>query len=383
MRTDLRSSTQNYPLNQVLGFFHATRVILMKDLRVWLRQPVTLAATFVPPLVFLLVQALGAEAVGRSPVALVVLDRGLQGLQIAQAIRDANVFRLQEVDAARAKALLKNLDVVAVVTVPADFSQRLQTNQATSLDITVNNLNLDFTNDIRRAVPDAITRYYLSQDGQSPIRITMDEHDLRRRDIEMFQYAVLPTVVLLLIISGVISGGIATAREWESATVKELLLSPASGAAIITGKVLAGLVTSFALGTIVLLAADGLGWIYPQGIYWLDMLLIVGLVALLGASLGVAIGAALRRIMPVIALSLNVALYLFFLAGGVGVLAFEPHWLQTVAAFVPLTYGNHALQMALFYNSADRLGLDCLVLSLSSLVALMLGIVAVRRRIMG
>ncbi len=360
-------------------FFRATRVIMIKDLQIWLHQPVTLAATIAPALVFLLVEMLGAQAVGLSPVALVVQDRGPQGTQIAQAIRDADVFRLQEVDAAKAQILLKNLDVVAVVTIPADFSQRLQAHQGATVDVTVNNLNLDFTNDIRRAVPDAITRYYAAQGAQSPIKVTMEEHDLRRRDIQMFQYSVLPIVVLLLIISGLISGGNAAAREWESSTVKELLLSPAPGEAIITGKVLAGFVTSFSLGVLVLLAAYGLGWIYPEGIYWLDMLLVVGLVALLGASLGVAFGAVLQRIMPVIAVSILIALYMFFLAGGMGVLAFEPQWLQNIAAFVPLTYGNHALQMALFYNSADLLGRDVLVLGLSSLVALVLGALAVRR----
>ena len=379
MNADKSQMLKNRVHNKGFEFLQATWVILIKDLQVWLRQPVTMAATFIPPLVFLLVQALGAEAVGRSPVALVVLDSGPQGAQIAQAIRDADVFRLQEVDEARAQALLKNLDVVAVVTIPADFSQRLQAHQGTTVDVTVNNLNLDFTNDIRRAVPDAITRYYVAQGNQSPVKVTMDEHDLRPRDIEMFQYSVLPTVVLLLMVSGLISGGIATAREWESSTVKELLLSPAPGGAIIAGKVLAGFVTSFVLGVLVLLVAYGLGWIYPEGIYWLDMLLIVGLVALLGASLGVAFGAALRRITPVIAVSINVALYLFFLAGGIGVLAFEPLWLQTIAAFVPLTYGNHALQMALFYNSADLLGRDVLVLGLTSLAALVLGTVVVRR----
>jgi hypothetical protein len=46
---------------------------------------------------------------------------------------------------------------------------------------------------------------------------------------------------------------------------------------------------------------------------------------------------------------------------------------------VPLTYGVHALQMALFYNSADLLGRDVLVLGFSSLVALLLGAIAVRR----
>jgi len=379
MHTEKSTMLKNQAQNRFLEFLKAAWVIMIKDLQVWLRQPVILVATFAPPLVFLLVQFLGAESVGRSPVALVVQDRGPEGAKIAQAIRGANVFRLQDVDAARGQALLNNLDVVAVITIPADFSQRLQAHQGTTVDVTVNNLNLDFTNDIRRAVPDAITRYYAAQGDQSPIKITMDEHDLRLRDIQMFQYAVLPTVVLLLIICGLISGGNAAAREWESSTVKELLLSPAPSGAIIAGKVLAGFVTSFTLGTLVLLAADGLGWIYPQGIYWLDMFLVVGLVALLGASLGVALGAALRRIMPVIAVSINVALYLFFLSGGVGVLAFEPLWLQNLAAIIPLTYGNHALQMALFYNSADLLGRDVLVLGFSSLAALLLGTLAVRK----
>jgi ABC-2 type transport system permease protein len=365
--------------NPVLDFFRAARVIMLKDLQVWLRQPVTLAATVAPALILILVELLGAHAVGRSPVALVVQDRGPQAAQMAQAIREANVFRLQEVDAARAQALLKNLDVVAVVSLPAGFSARVLAHQAATVDVTVNNLNLDFTNDIRRAVPDAITHYYAAEGQQSPIKISMAEHDLRPRDIQMFQYSILPVVILLLLISGLISGGNAAAREWESATVKELLLSPVPGGAIVAGKVLAGFITSFALGVLVLLLAFGLGWIYPQGIYWLEALLVVGLVALFGASLGVAIGAALQRIMPVIAVSVNIAFYLFFLSGGMGVLAFEPVWLQDIAAFVPLTYGVHALQMALFYNSADLLGRDVLVLGLSSLLALALGVIAVRR----
>ena len=366
----------------IRNFLRATWFISRKDIRVWLRQPANIAATIVPALVMLLVQALGAQAVGRSPVALVVEDTGAQGAQIAQAIRDADVFRLHEVDAAQAQAQLKNLDVVAIVTIPANFTARLQAHQPALVDVTVNNLNLDLTNDIRRAVPDAVTQYYQAQGDASPIKVTMNESDLRQRDIELFQYAVLPTIVLLLIISGLITGGLATAREWETATVKELLLSPAPGSAVIAGKVLAGFVISFFLGVLVLAAAYLLGWIYPQGIYWLTTLLIVALVALMGSSLGVAIGAAFRRIQPVIGISILLALYLFFLSGGISVLAFEPNWLQSIAAFVPLTYGNHALQMAVFYNSADLLGRDVAVLGFSVLVAIVLGTLAVRRRLL-
>jgi len=63
------------------------------------------------------------------------------------------------------------------------------------------------------------------------------------------------------------------------------------------------------------------------------------------------------------------------------ILAFEPAWLQNIAAFSPLSYGVHALEQAVFYNSSDQLGRDVLVLSLSSFVALVLGVLVMRRGI--
>jgi ABC-2 type transport system permease protein len=360
-------------------FLSTVFVIARKDVRIWLRQPTNIAATIIPPLAFLLVQALGAAAVGRSPVALVVQDPGPRAAQIADAIRGADVFRLQETDAAQAHALLQNLDVVAIITIPPDFSQRVAAHQLSPINVTVKNLNLDFTNDIRRAVPDAITQYYQAQGDASPIKVTMQEHDLRARDVELFQYAVLPTLMLLLMLSGLVTGGLATAREWETFTVKELLLSPTSRAAVVAGKVLAGFFTSLILGVLVFGLAYLLGWVQPEGIYWLTTLGILALVALFGSGLGVAVGARLQKLQPTIGVSINLALYLFFLSGGIGVIAFEPEWLQNIAAFVPLTYGIHALQMAVFYSSADQLGRDVVVLGVSALATLVLGTLAVRR----
>ncbi len=356
-------------------------IIMRKDIRVWLRQPTNMTATILPPLAFLLVSALTAAAVGRSPVALVTLDSGVKGQQMAQIIHNADVFRLTDATPTQAQALLNNIDVVAIITIPADFTQRVDAHFNAPIDVTVNNLNLDFTNDIRRSVPDAITQFYQAQGNASPILVTMHETNLRIRDVQLFQYDVLPTILLLLTISGLINGGLSTAREWERNTVKELLLSPAARGAIIAGKVLAGFVITFVLGTLVLLLGDLLGWTQPEGIYWANALLIIALVSLFSTGLGVAIGAVLRRIQIVIAISVNVSLYLFFLAGGIGVLAFEPGWLQSIAAFVPLTYGRHALEQAIFYSASDQLGLDITVLVGFSLAALVLGTLSMRRGI--
>jgi len=363
------------------SFFRALWVIARKDIRIYLRQPANISATFVPPLAFLLVGALGAAAVGRSPVALVTLDHGPKGIQMQQIFHNADVFRITDATPQQAQVLLHNIDVVAVITIPADFTQRFETHESSPVDVTVNNLNLDFTNDIRRAVPDVITQFYQAQGSASPIKVTISEHNLRTRDVELFQYGVLPTIVLLLLISGLVTGSLTTAREWESRTVKELLLSPVTRGAIITGKVLASFAITFVLGTVVLLIGYALGWTQPEGIYWLTTLLVIALVALFSSGLGVAIGAAIQRIQPVIGISINIAFYLFFLAGGTGVLAFEPQWLHNIAAFIPLTYGRHALDIAVFYSSSEQLGLDVTVLALSALVALSLGILSMRRGI--
>jgi ABC-2 type transport system permease protein len=361
--------------------FRTIWVILRKDVSIWLRQPTNMAVTILPPLGFLLISALGAAAVGRSPVALVNLDSGAKGVQMAQIFHQADVFRLTDATPQQAQTLYNNVDVVAIITIPSNFTQRVDAHDPAPVIVTVNNLNLDFTNDIRRAVPDAITQFYQAQGSASPIKVTLQEHNLRQRDVQLFQYDVLPTIVLLLMISGLVNGGLATAREWEKSTVKELLLSPTPHGVIIVGKVLAGFTITFVLGVLVLLLGYILGWTQPQGVYWLSALLTIALVSLLSAGLGVAIGAAIQRIQPVIAVSINVALYLFFLAGGIGVLAFEPGWLQNIAAFIPLTYGRHALEMSIFYSSTDQFGLDISILGISALIALGLGVLSMRRSI--
>jgi ABC-2 type transport system permease protein len=357
----------------------AVWTICKKDVRVWLRHPSNVAITVPPALALLFIDALSAGAVGRSPVALVTLDQGAKGQQMAQVIRQADLFRVSDATPAQAQALYNNLDVVAILTIPGNFTQAVEAHAPAHIEVQINNLNSDFTNDIRRAVPDAITQFYEQQGGKSPIQVTLWEQNLRKQDIQLFQYSAMPLLVLLLVVSGLVSSSLAAAGEWETRTIKELLLSPASSAAIICGKVLTGFVTTTALGVLVLGVGTLLGWVQPAGVYWLSVLLILALVALFSAGLGVALGALLQRIQSVGSAAIVIALYLFFLTGGTTVLAFDPAWLQTVATFVPLYYGRHALEMAIFYQSSDQLGRDSVVLAGSALLAVGLGILAMRR----
>src|SRR6266516_4510845 len=140
----------NSLMTQLINFLRIVWIVLKKDVRVWLRQPVNLAVIFIPALAFLLVSALGTAAVGRSPVALVTIDQRPKGIQMQRIFHDADVFRITDATPEQARQLYNEIQVVAIITIPADFTHRVERHLHSPTDVEVNNLNLDFTNDIRR-----------------------------------------------------------------------------------------------------------------------------------------------------------------------------------------------------------------------------------------
>ena len=274
--------------------------------------------------------------------------------------------------------MLRNLEVAAMVTIPAGFDERYEAHQPDPVTIEINNLNLDFTDDFRRELPAAITDFYAHQ-ADNPVRLEVKESDLRAQDVSLVQFGLVPNLILLLTIAGVINCGLATAREFEDLTIKELLMAPAGRLSIIAGKLLAGWITALLVAAIVLLLGALTGVLRPAGWYWLPALGVVALFALAAAGFGAALGATLRSFTRVTAVGLNVAMYLYFLSGGLSIVAYLPDWIQAAAHLTPTYYGVHALQMAIFYRSADLLGRDVAVLAGTTVVTLALGGVALER----
>src|SRR5215472_14377753 len=120
------------------AFVRAVWTICKKDLRVWLRQPSNVAITVLPALALLFVDALAAGAVGRSPVALVTLDQGARGQQMAHIIRQADLFRVSDATPGQAQALYRNLNVVAILTIPATFTRDVAARQPAHIEVQIN-----------------------------------------------------------------------------------------------------------------------------------------------------------------------------------------------------------------------------------------------------
>src|SRR5690349_1336285 len=369
----------------------AILAIVRKDIGVWLRQPTAITATILPAIAFMIILYFGAQAVGRNPVALVVQDNGPHAQELVGILNSSDAFKVSLVTSKQdeAEQALKHIQVAAVIIIPSNFDTAYDAHKSDPVTIHINNLNLDFTNDLRRSLPAAISEFYSGTQGDdennknhdnNPIKIHVKETDLRKQDVDLLRFELVPNLVLLLTTAGIVNAGLATAREWEDSTIKELLLAPISKMSLIVGKLLSGWLTTLLIAAVVLLVGAVSGYLRPEGpIYWISTLVIVLLIALASAGLGVAIGAAARRFQRVTAIGIPLSIDLFFLSGGITVAAFLPTWLQTIAHFVPTFYGTHALQTAIFYSSTEGLALDLSVLAGTSLVAGTLGVLSLRR----
>jgi ABC-type multidrug transport system permease subunit len=367
--------------------------IVRKDIGIWLRQPWYIASTVLPAVSLLVILFFFQQAVGRNPVAIVVEDNGPHAQELVKILTNSDAFRIAMITAAQqnAEEALKQLRVAAVITIPSNFDAAFDSHRPDPVTIHINNLNLDFTNDLRRSLPAAITEFYADKNNHNlgsgntsssstPIRIDIKETDLRQQDIELLKFELVPNLVLLLTTAGIVNAGAASAREWEDSTIKELLLAPISRTSLVAGKMLSGWITTLLFAAVVLIIGAASGYLRPQDpIYWISTVMIVLLIALASAGLGVAIGATARRFQRVTAIGIPLSIDLFFLSGGITVVAFLPVWLQTTAHFVPTFYGTHALEMAIFYNSSEGLWQDVAVLGATALAATILGVLSLRK----
>ena len=107
----------------------------------------------------------------------------------------------------------------------------------------------------------------------------------------------------------------------------------------------------------------------------------IALSAAFASGTGIAIGTWFQRRQPVSVAATIAAVEAFALAGGLGVIFFEPLWLQRIAVYDPLTYAIHGLQQAVFYDSVSGLLRDIAVLAIAAAAAAIAGSLALRREL--
>ncbi len=291
-------------------FLTVIRACLVKDLKSMLTERAFLFQCLILPMNYNVLLILFALAGSNAPTAIVMQESGPYAQQMYQALTLAHSFHLKPADATQAENLLQSGEIVAVVTIPADFDAQVAQGQPAQMGLEVNNLNTDMTDDVRRGVRLAITTF-AEQTVPGQVPIVAEEHDQYATDLDYLSFLSISALVIGIMVGGLLQAGNAAAREWELRTMSELLLSPAPRAAIAAGKMLAAAVVSLAASIISLVFVVGIIGDWPAS--WGEALAWTVLASGVFVAAGTWLGTALRRRQTLTILVRGCSVPLFFL----------------------------------------------------------------------
>ena len=214
-----------------------------------------LAAALIPPLAMGLFIWVLTLSVGRQPVALVVDDHGPQATIMANIFTsDQEAYALKETDPSTAEKMLASQQVAAVIVIPPTFDGDVARGTAT-VDLTLNNVDIDFGDDIRRAVARSVAQFdapflgfggELAQGGlhavvPNPYRVAIAETTLRKTNVGFLAYEIAPVMLLVVLSVGTLGIGWLMATDIGSGALSFLRTTPASSLGIASGRMVAAL----------------------------------------------------------------------------------------------------------------------------------------------
>ena len=149
---------------------HKVWTLACLDLRLWRRRPLLVASALLPPLGMALLLVVLSLTVTQEPVALVVQSHGPNTQRMEQLIRaDTDAYSLTVTDAKHAAQMLTGQEIAAIIVIPPGFEQAVP-RHAARLSLQLNNVDIDFADDIRRSVDRSVGAF-----DSLPLNLDYDE----------------------------------------------------------------------------------------------------------------------------------------------------------------------------------------------------------------
>jgi len=350
----------------VARVFWASAALEAAQLR---RNRAFVALTALAAVSFLVMVSLFGLTGAYAPVALIDLDRGPYARELVEALLGAHhSFALKSMSEEQAVAALHSGRLVGIITIPEEFSARVERGDTVAIDLRIDNVNVDLTNDVQRALPAAIVAF--GRKNKFPgLRVQMVEHDVLPGDTGYIPYLVVSALALdAMVIAGIL-GAMATAREWENKTVKLLRLSPASQGVVLAGKLVVAATVAAAALAVTLLAI-----VFVYGVVPIapgTTLLALGACVAIFTCVGAWLGALLKRTLAAVPLLFGLAMPFYVDSGALEPTRFDGEAIWMIAHLSPVYYAVGVLEWAFhaLRVTPEPVYVDLLVLLAIALVA--------------
>ena len=336
--------------------------------------------TIVQAITFLFLVTLFALTGSLAPTAVISNDSGPMAQAFIDQLSDTHhSFAVKEMDPTSAQKALNSGKLVAIITIPENFSSSIAQRVPVNIDVQIDNVNTDFTDDIRRALPAAIVAFGNKFNFEG-ISVKVDRNDLIPYDTSYIAYLVVSALALnLFIICGILNG-VPIAREFELGTVKYLSLAPVHPLIPILGRSAITVFISF--GSILMATAIviwGFG-IHPE--HPVSLVLVLFICTLIFSCTGIALGCVVKRILPLVTIVFGISIPLYLISGSLEPERFDGNALWIIGHLSPV-YSAVALLENVFHGfkvTPESIPLNVFMLLLWAIATLTISFVVLKRK---
>lgn len=341
--------------------------LMIVDLKMWFRQPKLLLMSVAPLLIISIFAGLFLAKTEILPVAIVIEDHDPAAVELKDRLMNlksgsgAAWFDAKEDgnDAAREK--FKTGEVLGLVTIPANLSERLEVGEAVEIPITINNINDDVTKNFIQRMQNAFNYFNdgLEADGAIYNIPRVNFITDTSPDLPLIKYICASILGLAMLLSASLAITFSIAREFEDDTIKELVMTPRL-INLLGGKLLSALVQAMLVTGLILLEEWIVFGYLPLNLPMQFTYFLWGV--LLSAGLAAVIAAKVKQILPAGILIMVLNIGGWWVSGG---LAPSETWtglLRKIADYWPGTYFYQ------IYINASLLGSVSGVLILRNLI---------------
>jgi ABC-2 type transport system permease protein len=324
-----------------------TRALFRKEMLHILRDPRSLVAALLQPLIMLLIfgWALSLD-VDRIPTYIYDQSDSPESHDLIHEFQGSRYFQVREVRGYRAiEQAIDKRQCLLGVAIPPDFAKQIGLKQQTQVQLLLDGSDSN-TASIARGYAETVVALY-SQRLQAPIQTAMGTNPARvdaqvrvwyNPDLLSQNFIVPGLIAVIVMIIASNLGALTIAREWENGTMEQLLSTPARPSEVMFGKLLAYFMVGVADMLIALVVGIFVFHVPLKGS--VTLLLVSSGMFLFGSlALGLWVSASFRTQLLAYQMGSFISfLPAFLLSGFIYSISNMPRVIQFVALFVPARY---------------------------------------------
>ncbi|MFH1279190.1 MAG: ABC transporter permease [Candidatus Eisenbacteria bacterium] len=311
--------------------------VLRKELIHIRRDPKTVAALFAIPVAMILLYGYALD-LDVKDVEIAVADRSgsAESRDLIRRLTGSGVFRVVE-EVARgdeADRLFRERMAKGVVVIPPRYGR----DEGEPVQLLVDGSDPNTANILIGYMSSVVSRVRLERIAPGPPPLSAEIRVLYNPEMESSRFMVPGLVAVILMMASALLTSVTIAREKETGSLEQLLVSPVGASAIVVGKVIPYVFLALLDGAVILVAGSLLFGVGIEGS--IALLLLFALVYVFASlSLGVLISTVAGSQQVAMTVSLMVTMLpTVMLSGFIFNVSSMPAYLRAISRIIPATY---------------------------------------------